>query len=79
MMGYNGGWSGMGWLGWGGMALFWLAVIVLVAWAIRAYAERQRGDRDPAHETLRRRYVVGEISEAEYEQARRVLGRESAS
>ncbi len=77
MMGYGGGWSGMGWFGWGGMLLFWIAVLVLVAWAIRAYGDRQRDHRDPASETLRRRYASGEITEAEYEQARRVLGRES--
>jgi putative membrane protein len=77
MMGYGGGWHGMGWFGWGGMLLFWLAVVVLVAWAIRAYAVRQRDDRDPAVETLRRRYAAGEITESEYEQARRVLAGES--
>ena len=77
MMGYGGGWGGMGWFGWGGMLLFWLAVLVLVAWAIRAYGDRRRDDRDPAGETLRRRYAAGELTEAEYEQARRVLGRDS--
>lgn len=25
--------------GWGGMVLFWLAVVVLAAWAIRAFAD----------------------------------------
>jgi uncharacterized membrane protein len=73
MMGYEGGWSGMGWYGWGGMILFWVAVVVLIAWLIRVYIDRQRVARDPARETLRRRYAAGEMSQVEYEQAQRVL------
>ena len=77
MGGFNGGagWGMMGAMGWGGMLLVWLVVVVLVAWALRALFPGERRDAgDPALETLRRRYAAGEITEVEYEQARRVLG-----
>lgn len=74
MMGYD-GWSGMGWFGWGGMLLAWLAVLVLVIWALRTLLPTGRHDEgDAALEILRRRYAAGELTQAEYEQARRALG-----
>ena len=53
------------------MALFWIAIILLVVWVVRGLFPRQaRSGHDQALETLRRRYADGEISEAEYERAR---------
>jgi len=84
MGGFDGGagWGRMGAFGWGGMLLIWLAVIVLVAWALRTFLSSdppsdppsgRRDDGDAALAILRRRYAIGEITQTEYEQARRVL------
>lgn len=74
MMGYYGGWGAMGWFGGILMVLFWVAVILLVVWAVRAFTPTTRvREEDTALEILRRRYAAGELSQAEYDQARRVL------
>ena len=80
MGGFDGGagWGMMGAFGWGGMLLIWLAVIVLVAWALRMFLSSdppsgRRDDGDAALAILRRRYAIGEITQTEYEQARQVL------
>lgn len=53
------------------MALFWVAIILLVVWVVRSLFPRQaRSGHDQALEILRQRYAAGEISEAEYERAR---------
>ncbi len=69
---YGFGMYGGGWLiGMGLMILFWLAVILLVIWAVRSlFPQQARSRDDQALEILRRRYAAGEINAAEYEQAR---------
>lgn len=73
MMGF-GGFGGMLGFGWLGMAVFWIALIALVVWAIISLVP---GQREPVHETsletLKRRYTRGDISASEYEQARKGL------
>lgn len=72
--GMDGGW----WLiGMGMMVVFWVAIILLVIWAVRRLFPRQLGtERDQALEdTLQQRYARGEINAAEYEQARARLER----
>jgi uncharacterized membrane protein len=75
MMDYGYGLWGMG--GGFGMLLglaFWLAVIGLVMWGLRALLEpRERTGREDALEIVRRRLASGEISQAEFEVARRAL------
>ncbi len=63
---------GIWWLiGTGLMILFWIAIILLVIWAVRNLFPRQvRSGSDQALEILRQRYAKGEINAAEYEQAR---------
>ena len=64
--------GGGGWfIGMGLMILFWVAIILLVIWAVRSLFPRQMGSgRDQALETLRQRFAEGSINAAEYEQAR---------
>lgn len=71
MMGYGDfGWmAGGGWL-W--MALLWVPLITLVAWGASALL-RPRGVAEAPLDILRRRFAAGELSEAEFEQARRRL------
>lgn len=66
--GSYGGW----WLiGMGMMALFSIAIILLVIWVVRGLYPRQvRSGREQALETLQQRYATGEINAAEYEQVR---------
>jgi uncharacterized membrane protein len=74
-MGYGSGMWGM----WGGFGMllgivFWLAVIGLVIWALRALlAPRERKAGDDALTIVAGRFARGEISQAEFELARRAL------
>jgi uncharacterized membrane protein len=71
MMWY-GGFGAMGLLWPLAMLLFWGGVVVLVVWALRAFSSRSVG-HDGAQEILRRRLASGEITQAEYEQARKAM------
>ena len=64
---YSGWWL----LGIGMMVIFLIAIILLVVWVMRGlYPRQQLSGHEQALETLQRRYAAGEISVAEYEQAR---------
>lgn len=72
MFGYGFGVMGLGMVL---VALFWVALIALVVWAIaRLYPRDRRSDHDAAVEMVRRRYATGEITAAEFEQALKALG-----
>lgn len=52
-----------------------VVLIVLVAWVlVWAVAGRERPSTDDAGQILKARFARGEITQAEYEQARRLLG-----
>ncbi len=63
---------GIWWLiGTGMMVLFWVTIILLVVWVVRSLFPRdRRSGHDQALEILQQRYAKGEISAAEYKQAR---------
>ena len=76
---------GYGWAGWGGG--FWMlgglllviGVVVLVAWAVTRNSRpggmpTQDPSRPTPSEVLRERFARGEITEQEFEQAKKVLG-----
>ena len=76
MMGYGfGGFGGLGAFGglgilWG--AVLWIGLIVLAVWAITAFLGSRGAERqDSALDILKRRLARGELSEAEFEQAKR--------
>ena len=77
MMGYGGfgdmfGFGGFGML-FGG--LLWIGLIVLVVWgAASLFPGRRETGQETALEILKRRYAAGEISAAEYQQAKKDLG-----
>jgi len=65
---------GMGLGGWLWMAIA-VVVLVVVVWAVvSAIPGRDRRPVDDAAQILRSRFARGEISQEEYEQARRLLG-----
>jgi len=70
--------TGIGWgMGVGGWLWMTLAVILVVAvvWiVVAAIADRGRPAADDPARILKARFARGEISQAEYEQARRLLG-----
>lgn len=77
MMGY--GW-GMGAGGWIAMMVFWVALLVLIVWAIaRAFptSDSQRGGDAPRQESseeiLDRRYAAGELDTETYQSMRATL------
>lgn len=77
MMGYDGnGWFGnMGGMGGFGMVLgllFVVAVVVLLVWGAGALFNGRASAETPL-QILKRRYAAGEISGAEFEQARKAL------
>ena len=54
--------------------LVWVGLIALVVWGAGAlFGGRGGGAEETPGEILRRRYARGEISQAEYEQARQAL------
>jgi putative membrane protein len=65
---------GMGLGGWAWMVLG-IVLLVLIVWAlVSALGGRDRTPTDDAGQILRSRFARGEITEQEYEQARRLLG-----
>lgn len=73
MMGGYGMMAGMGWLGILTMALFWIALLVLIVWGLKGITA-QRNDSGPsARGILQQRFARGEISREEFEQARLIL------
>lgn len=63
------------WVVFGGIwsLLFWVAMILLVVWAVKKIMERPEKDRqkekeDAALKILKERYAKGEISKEEYTQ-----------
>ena len=73
MWNYDGG-ASLFWMG-SMMVIFWGGVILLAVWAIRAITHSNRTG-DPAMDTLRRRLAVGEISAEEFQETKKVLGKE---
>jgi uncharacterized membrane protein len=71
MTGY--GWD-MGLTGWLWMGIGAVLLIVVVWALIYAVSGRDRRPTEDAAEILRGRFARGEISQAEYEQARKALG-----
>lgn len=67
------GW-GMGLGGWVWMILGTFLVIAIVWAVVTALPGRERDAGDDAAQILKARFARGEISDQEYEQARRVLG-----
>jgi hypothetical protein len=69
------GMSGVGGLGMLVGLLFWAGVIALAIWGVVALFGRSGGpeSQDSALEILRRRYARGELTDAEFEQAKQVL------
>jgi putative membrane protein len=76
---------GYGWAGWGsgfwmlGGLLLMIGVVVLIVWAVMSLSRTGRSPtQDAAHQTpneiLRERFARGEITEQEFEQAKKVLG-----
>ena len=75
MMGFGGFGLGMGMFGGLMMLVFWIALILLVVLAVRAlFPAATLSTRESAIEILQRRLAAGEISQAEFEQARKALG-----
>lgn len=69
---------GFGTFGWFGMlfgGLFWIALIVVVVWGAASLFQGQRGaGQETALDILKRRYAAGDISAAEYQQAKKDVG-----
>jgi putative membrane protein len=70
MMGF-GAYGGFGML-FGG--LLWMALVVLVVWgAASLFPGRREGGQETVLQILQRRYAAGEITSAEYQQAKKDL------
>jgi len=73
MMGY-GDFGSMGGFGWPWMVLVLAIVLGLIVWGVISLPGSRGGTLDPTPlEILRRRYAAGEVTAAEFKQARRTL------
>ncbi|MHB8509240.1 MAG: SHOCT domain-containing protein [Candidatus Dormibacteria bacterium] len=74
MMGYGGV---FGWIWMIGGLLVMIGVVVLIVWAISAMSHTP-GNREPERQRpldiLRERYARGEITQQEFEQAKKTMG-----
>jgi len=71
MMGYYGGFGLLGGLGMGIGMIFWIVLVAVVVWTVVSLFPRGNGRSEEVPlEILKRRYAKGEISQAEFEQAR---------
>ncbi len=71
MMGYYGGFGLLGGLGMGIGMILWIVLIAVVIWAAISFFSTGSGREDESPlEILERRFARGEISQAEFEQAR---------
>jgi len=68
MWGYYDSWNWL-WMA-GTMLLFLLALITFLVWLVRSSA---RPGGDAALDTLRKRFAAGDLSQEEFEKARRTL------
>ena len=66
--------SGMGLGGWLWMVLGIVLIVVVVWVLVSAVAGRERTSTEDASQILKARFARGEITQAEYEQARRLFG-----
>ena len=77
MMGYGFDGGAVGWIWMLGGLLMMVGFVVMIVWAIGAVS-RGNTDREPARPTpldiLRERHARGEITQQEFEQARKTLG-----
>ncbi|MCL4534218.1 MAG: SHOCT domain-containing protein [Chloroflexi bacterium] len=74
MMGFYGGYGLLGGLGMGFGMIVWVLLIALVVWVlVRGLGGFGGTEPESPLELLKRRYARGEISQAEFEQARRDL------
>jgi putative membrane protein len=73
MMGYYGYGPGMWLLGGLMMLLIWGGLVVLVVWAVRQSAPGQRPAVEDPMAILRRRLAAGDITQEQFDQARRAL------
>jgi putative membrane protein len=73
MMGFD-GYGMLGGLGMGFGMVLWVVLIALVAWALVSFLDNRGKQIEEAPvDILKRRYAKGEISQPEYEQAKRNL------
>jgi len=77
MMGYGADGGVFGWIWMIGGLLVMIGVVVLIVWAISAMS-RGGASREPERprplDILRERYARGEITQQEFEQAKKTLG-----
>lgn len=77
MMGYGFDGGAMGWIWMFGGLLVVVGVVVLIVWALGAANRAGTGkepDRPTALDILRERYARGEITQEQFEQAKKTLG-----
>ncbi|PIW28762.1 MAG: electron transporter RnfE [Rhodospirillales bacterium CG15_BIG_FIL_POST_REV_8_21_14_020_66_15] len=69
---WSGGWGGM-FMGWGMMALFLIAVVVVIILLIKGLTGGDRPSASSALDILNERYARGEIDTAEYNERKKTI------
>lgn len=73
MGGWGPMWGGFGWLGMVFGGLVWLGILFVLVWGVLRLTAPRTSTEEDALEILKRRYARGEISRAEFEEARKAL------
>ena len=74
MGGWGGAWPGLGWIGMVITPVLWIAVLAVIVWGVtQIFPAGRKDERESALDILKRRYASGEITQAEFEQARSAL------
>jgi putative membrane protein len=68
-------WNAMGFFGWTMMILFWIAVLVVIIWAIRSLGTKPSQAMQTPLELLERRFAAGEIDQEDFEKRKQLLSR----
>jgi putative membrane protein len=77
MMGYGFDGGGLGWIWMVGGLLVMVGFVVLIVWTVGAVSRggtSREPERSTALDILRERYARGEITQQEFEQAKKTLG-----
>ena len=68
-------WNTMGFFGWTMMILFWIAVLIVIIWAIRSLSTKPTPTTQTPLELLEQRFAAGEIDREDFEERKQLLSK----
>ena len=68
-------WNTMGFFGWTMMILLWIAVLIVIIWAIRSLSTKPTPTTQTPLELLKQRFAAGEIDQEDFEERKQLLSK----